>query len=196
VKALVKPLHKHTGRVQLRKSDLRELTALLSSCGEVLTIFSDKFEFDSMEEFLSSEYPASNVTFSIVLQDSKVIVSVSLYNAVGHSTSVCMFASLSTPLAAGVFAQLDEFLRPRQAKVDFFSWLMPSLDPAPIRLRPEKPAPRNWRAISWDLTKIAIPLIAGALITLMVQRSHTISPSPSQPSAATAPSKPDSGTAP
>jgi len=106
---------------RLRKFDLRELAALLSACGEALTIFSNRFEFDSLDEFLSSEYPASDVTFCIMLRDSKVVVSVSLYNAVGHSTSVCMFASLSTPFVAGVFAQLDEFLRPRRAKVDLFS---------------------------------------------------------------------------
>jgi len=111
MKEIAPPLHKRVwGR--LRRSDLRPLANLLSSCGKELEISSDKYTFDSVDELLSSEAPVTRLHFRIRFQDFKT-VSVDL-----DSASIWIHASDTDTFALGIISKLDAFLRIRRAGVN------------------------------------------------------------------------------
>jgi hypothetical protein len=92
---------------RLRKSDLRPLAVLLASSGNQVKVSSDKYDFDSVDELLSSEEPMAQIYFRVVFNPPENLsVHLNAGGALIHSMAADTFT-------LGLISKLEKFLRPR-----------------------------------------------------------------------------------
>ena len=205
-----KSLSQEISDLRLHRSDVRELANILKAGEGSLIIESDSHTFETADELLALPEPVECIELKrrdnpwvsvkispwhmTVYASSDDLVSVGLVSRLVEfaKSRRAFFRRSWWPYLLGLLCGVLTFAWCGRVLASLIAYSGVSLTfemilrwgpykGAHIKFRREKSAPVHWRGAAWDLVKLVLGGVIGALLTLFVQRCQVSPPSTPRP---------------